>query len=365
MSLFFKKMKQLVLILFCATFLSSQAQSFESKEVTCVSDSLHLKGTLTYPSADGKYPVLLLISGTGPQDRNGAFAGHKPFQVMAETFTAQGYAVLRMDDRGVGESEGIYEEATTSDFVQDVLAELALLKNFSFIDTTKMGLLGHSEGGAVAFQVAAQSADVSFVISLAGLAIDGYTSLLLQNEAILHSASYIKPCLVDEYMDLYSCLFSTVKETPRDSLVTPYLEVAFNHWLSRQEPDSLQAMNMVGDSKGYFIRQYMRIAESAWYREMIAYDPSQYLPQITIPVLALNGDKDIMVTPDENLASLDSLLSLAGNTQYKLVRMPGHNHMFQECIDCNRKEMGSLPEAISQATLDTLSVWLEDLLLKN
>ncbi len=351
-------MRIISFLVFLLLFGIVDAQKYFSDSIQCYSDSILLAGTLTYPSQDGQYPAVIIISGTGKQDRDASFADHRPFYEIADCLTQKGFAVLRMDDRGVGKSKGLYEEATTKDFAKDVLAEIDFLKNNPHIDAARIGLIGHSEGGAVAFMLSATSPDVKFMVSLAGLAVDGYNSLIYQNKAILESSPYIDSTLVDDYMDLYTTLFKAVKDTPIKDEIDPVLDLVFEQWISSQTEESLKAFNMLDGRDINFIYRYKSIARSRWYREMIQYNPADYLSKITIPVLALNGDKDIMVTPDENLANIDHYLNLAGNKHYKLVRLEGHNHLFQHCKECTQSEMRNLPEPISQETLDILSEWL-------
>ncbi len=346
-----------VIFIICA-FFSVNAQTYFSEEVCCSSDSITLCGTLTYPDSIGRFPAVIIISGTGKQDRDGTFANHRPFYEIANYLTPLGFAVLRMDDREVGESGGNYDVATTRDFANDVLSEIDLLKSKSMIDTSRIGLIGHSEGGAVAFMLAAESPDVSFVVSLAGLAIDGYQSLILQNRALLESSPDIEQSLVEAYMNLYTLMFKVVKDTPIDVDVEPELRTTFQNWLEEQSDDELKKMNMNYGHDQMFLSRYLRMAKRDWYRQMINYSPDLYLNKITVPVLALNGDKDLMVTPTENLSSIEKGLEKAGNKNYKTVLLKNHNHMFQRCEKCTQQEIRSLPESISLETLTIIADWL-------
>ncbi len=338
--------------------LQMHAQVIVKDSVECLSDGLHLKGTLSYPESKKKHPAVIIISGTGEQDRDGTFAGHKPFAVIAERLNKNGFAVLRMDDRGVGESEGVYSEATTNDFANDVRAEIECLKKNPLINKNKIGLIGHSEGGAVAFMLASSCKDVKFLVSLAGLAVDGYTSLILQNRAILENSKYLKPEDVDIYMSIYTPLFKAIKNTVLDKPVDIVIDSVFQDWKAKQTEETLKSVHMDDGRDLDFLYRYKKIATTSWYRHMIQYNPADYLPRIKIPVLALNGDKDIMVTPDENLGNIEKLLKEAGNKHFKTVLMPNHNHMFQHCKECSQAEMRSLPEAISEETLDVVTEWL-------
>ncbi len=352
-------MKILIYISLLILCINLNAKDICKDSIQCYSDSLCLKGTLSYPCKEGKFPAVIIISGTGKQDRDGSFGDHKPFYEIAKCLNQIGFAVLRMDDRGVGESEGVYEEATTMDFVSDVKAEIELLKNHPNIDKDKIGLIGHSEGGAVAFMLASSNKDIKFMVSLAGLAVDGYTSLLLQNRAILENSKYVKSQDVDLYMSLYTNMFKAVKNTPIEIDIEPVLDSVFTMWRSKQSEENLIAMRMDDGRDLDFIYRYKKIAVKPWYRQMIQYNPEVYLSNILIPVLALNGDKDIMVTPEENLNNIDRLLTKAGNKNFKTVLLPDHNHMFQHCKECTQQEISNLPEAISKETLQILANWLK------
>ena len=161
-------------------------------------------------------------------------------------------------------------------------------------------------------------------------------------------------------MQLYITLFKIVKETPLDQDVEPELKKVFQEWLLNQSDDKLNAMDMIHGHDQMFLSRYTRMAQSKWYREMIQYNPAKYITKVKIPVLALNGDEDIMVTPDENLSNIDKYLKEAGNKNYKIVRLKNHNHMFQRCVECTQNEIPSLPEAISPETLETIYNWLKN-----
>lgn len=350
----------IICITLCIVF-QVEAQDYISENVTCYSDSISLCGSLTYPEGEGPFPTVIIVSGTGKQDRDGRFGEHRPFYEISDYLTRKGFAVLRMDDRGVGESSGVYEEATTLDFANDVLSEINFLKNKSIVDTAKIGLIGHSEGGAVAFIAAASSPDISFVISLAGLAIDGFESLILQNRAILKSYKNLTEDLVEDYMQLYVALFHTVKETPIDNDIELPLQKVFEQWKKQQPENKLKAMDMVNGHDQMFINRYIRSAKTRWYRQMIRYNPAEYISKIKVPVLALNGEKDIMVTPDENLAAIAKFLDEAENKSYKTIKLEGLNHMFQHCNECTMAEIPSLPEAIAPEVLKIMGDWLKEL----
>lgn len=360
---FFVSMKYFFLIIALFLGIYIHAQDIVEEDFVCTSDTIQLKGTLSYPSKGKHFPTIIIVSGTGQQDRDGTFGPHKPFKQMADYLSKSGYAVLRVDDRGTGESGGLYDIATTMDFVNDVTAELNQLKIHQKVNAKKIGLMGHSEGGAVAFIQASQNKDVKFIISLAGLAIDGYQSLILQNRALLQSDKYVKSELVEDYMGLFIPLFSAVKETKDTIDIEPVLQQVFEDWKTKQTAEKLKAMGMDDGRDQNFLYRYIRIASSDWYRQMIKYNPDQYLSNITLPVLALNGDKDIMVTADENLSSIERNLIKAGNKNYRILKMEGLNHMFQHCVECDNYELTKLPEAIAPEVLEEIQEWLEEVVM--
>jgi pimeloyl-ACP methyl ester carboxylesterase len=358
-------MKRLSLSVFCMfVFFSATSLPYKSDSVyyCSLNDSIHFGATFTYPADNKRSPAVIIVSGTGMQDRDGTFSGHRPFFTIADHLSGRGFAVLRVDDRGVGETSGNYADATTKDFAADVLAGIRYLKSRPEVDTAQIGLIGHSEGGCVAFMLAAGCSGVQFIITLAGVGVDGLEILKLQNEAILRSDKRLNDALKEEYMRLYNVLFDAVKEVPVDSPVDSALYQAFDAWQAGQSEELLKAMGMAQERGRMFISRYAYQANRKWYREMLLFDPAGYIPRIKIPVISLNGDRDIMVPARENLASIERLLKEGGNTRYKMAVMEGHNHLFQHCNECTREEMPELEEDISRETLDIIYEWLSTVL---
>lgn len=345
-------------------FFTIKAEKYNSDSIYFVNDTIRFGGTLTYPAREGKYPAVIIISGTGEQNRDGRFGEHRPFFRIADYLTQKGFAVLRIDDRGTGQTNGRYEDATTLDFAHDITAAIKYLKTRKEIDKKRIGLIGHSEGGCVAFMLAADCPDVSFMVSLAGVGVNGVEILKLQNDAILRSDKRIDQRLVDNYMSLYSSLFDAVKATPLNEKPDSALYKTFRIWKNNQSQETLKAMNMVNGRDQMFISRYAYHAAKAWYRVMINYDPAKFIPRIKIPLLAMNGDKDIMVPARQNLENIEYLLKKGKNKHYQISIMPGHNHMFQHCVECTQQEIPTLPEDISQQTLDTMYNWLSKEILQ-
>ena len=334
---------------------------YECREAAYAScDSIRIAGTVTIPRGEGPFPAAVIISGTGMQDRNGTFAGHKPFHRIADSLTRAGFVVLRSDDRGMGGSTGTYEFATTRDFACDVQAGIDFLKSLPEVDTSRIGVIGHSEGGAVAFMLGAESPDVAFVVSLAGVGVDGLKILKLQNRAILETTPGVTAAQVEAYMSLFNALFETVRATPTEQSVDAPLRETFTQWRERQDSATLASLNMVNGRDEMFIARYVWNAGKRWYREMIAYDPADYIPHIRVPVLAMNGDRDIMVPARENLASIRSLLERGSNTRHEVVTLPGLNHMFQRCVTGTQSEMRTLSDVFAPEAMRLLTAWLQE-----
>ena len=324
---------------------------YRSEDVCYAScDSIQVAGTLTIPRGKGPFPAAIIISGTGKQDRDGTFSGHKPFFKIADYLTRQ----------GTGETNGMYEEATTSDFARDAQAGIDYLKQRPEVDAKRIGVIGHSEGGQVALMLGADSPDVAFVISLAGVGVDGLQILKLQNEAILRTTPGMTPERVDQFMSLFNTLFDKVHAVPLEEPLDVPLRQAFDQWVAQQDEATLKAVNFNDGRDEMFFSRYLRQAQGRWYREMISYDLEDYIPRIHQPVLSLNGDKDIMVPAKENLASIKRLLDKGGNTRYKIVELPGLNHMFQRCKECTREEIPDLEDVFSEEALQIMGDWLRE-----
>ena len=334
----------------------------EEEIVVPVNDSIVLSGTLTRPRTRKRVPAVIILSGTGKQDRDASFTGHRPFARIADYLTRRGMAVLRLDDRGVGKSTGRYEEATTADFASDALRAVAVLKQNRHIRSSKIGLMGHSEGGAAAMMAAAASDDVAFVVSLAGLMTDGLTSLVLQNDAIIDSY----PGYSDEWRqtnkDFLRLLFRWVYEIPLSQSLAEPLRERFMEWTSMQNDTVLQ-MTGLKDREEMYLARYLRTADTQWYRRLMHYDPAEYIPRVHVPVLLLNGDCDILVPAKPNLSTADSLLHVGGNTRFETVILPGLNHMFQHCETCRQEEIPDLSDVFAEEALDEIYRFLKQYVL--
>jgi pimeloyl-ACP methyl ester carboxylesterase len=313
-----------------------------------------LAGTLTLPENAKNCPAVVLISGSGAQDRDETIFGHKPFWVIADYLTRNGIAVLRVDDRGVGGSEKNTQEATSEDFAGDVLAGIEFLKTKNEIDQQKIGLIGHSEGGIIAPMVANSSGDVAFVILLAGTGLNGERIIYKQVE-LLNRAAGMSEDQINEKLKLQKDIFEILRNE-KDSInrLERLREVYTNNTFQTMSDDQKKAIDS----------QIMAL-NSNWFRFFLTYDPYPALVKLKCPVLALIGSKDLQVSPKENLASIEKALTEGGNTNFKTMELEDLNHLFQTCKTGAFEEYAQIEETISPQVLKILSDWIVNFGIKN
>lgn len=312
---------------------------------------IKLAGTLTLPRTAGPHPVVVLISGSGPQDRNEELAEHKPFLVIADHLTRKGIAVLRYDDRGVAKSEGNFGLATTKDLATDASSAVAYLKTRTDIDQQHIGLMGHSEGGIIAPIVAAESNDVAFIVLLAGTGIPGDELLLMQSEAISNAQGISGPML-ERSLEINAGVFKIIKETTDET----ELETELSKYFLAEIPASFRPANM---TEAEFVKSQTSRVLSPWMKYFIKYNPAEILPQVKCPVLAVNGDKDLQVPSKVNLEAIKAGLAKGGNKQVKTIEFPNLNHLFQKTETGLPSEYGKLEETFSVEVLEELTRWLK------
>lgn len=334
--------------------------TYKSIEVSFSNKDLSLKfgGTLTLPDTAGskKYPAIILITGSGGQDRDETILGHKPFAVIADHLTKRGFAVLRVDDRGVGKSTGNHHLATSADFANDTESALDYLLHNKFIDTKNIGLIGHSEGGQIAPMVAAKRKEVKFIILLAGPGIPCADLMAEQNVAIFKSKG-LNPSTAEQYGPLFKkFVLSVVSSKDSVSAFANGLTVVQN-W---EAADSVKAIFKVAtESERFsFVKTMVTELYNPWFRYFIKYDPAPVLKKLNCAVLALNGSEDIQVLPRTNLAGIRNALQQSRTKNFEIKELPGLNHLFQTCNKCNLEEYATLEESFSPAALDIITEWL-------
>ncbi|MGA2849090.1 MAG: alpha/beta fold hydrolase [Terracidiphilus sp.] len=300
-----------------------------------------LAATLDLPNGKGPFPAVLLISGSGPNDRDESLLGHKPFLVLSDYLTRKGIVVLRADKRGVGKSTGDLGKATTADFASDAEAGVAWLKTRPEVDRHKIGLIGHSEGGIVAPMAAVADSSVAFVVMMAGSGVPGDQVIPEQVRLIAEANGESKEKADEEAVAERESL--TAVETEKDPK-------ALEHLLGVK----LAAEGMP-DAQ---IAAQIKAATSPWFRFFITYDPATALRKLTVPVLVLNGSLDLQVPPAQNLPAIRKALEEAGNKHFEVDELPGLNHLFQTAKTGSPSEYAEIEETMSPVALDKIATWI-------
>ncbi len=314
---------------------------------------IKLAGTLTLPEHGGPFPAVMLITGSGAQNRNEEIMNHRPFLVLADHLTKNGIAVLRVDDRGIGGSTGNVNDSTSEDFALDVLAGVDFLKNRKEIDSKKIGLIGHSEGGLIAPIVASQTKDVAFIVMMAGTGLTGEEIIYLQSRLIAQ-ASGVNNEDIEKNLEDQRKVFAVVKSGETVDIIKNTLHKMFLDDFNAMSEDERKAM---GDPEAAFEVQARQVT-SRWFRYFMSYDPTTHLKMVKCPVLAINGEKDLQVPPKENLAAIEQALREAGNMHVTIKELPGLNHLFQKATTGNPSEYAQISETINPEVLFLISSWI-------
>lgn len=329
---------------------------YSAEDVTFTHSDITLAGTLTLPAKDGPHPAVILISGSGQQDRDEAIPiipGYRPFQLIADHLTRQGIAVLRYDDRGVGQSTGDPSTATSADFAQDAEAGLTYLLSRPEINPKQIGLLGHSEGSLIAAMIAARNSNVAFVISMAGPAVSGYDLLLVQTERILRASDMTEDEVATALAEQRQALDLTVAG---DWAALEALLLEVGHRQIEDLPAEQKAA--LGDVDAYLQQQIAQsmISMQGWMRYFLTYNPSDDWAQVKVPVLALFGGLDLQVDQAQNLPAMEA--ALANNADVTIKLFEEANHLFQKAVTGSPEEYTTLPAEFVPRFLDTIGDWI-------
>lgn len=320
---------------------------YYSEEVSFKNNNANitLAGTLTLPAKEGNYPVVVLITGSGPQNRDEELMGHKPFLVIADYLTRNGIAVLRYDDRGTAQSTGNFESATSADFADDVESAIAYLTTRKEINKKKIGLIGHSEGGIIAPMVAARSKDVHFIVLLAGTGIRGDKLLLLQKEKIERQMGIAETEIAKAQKIIggaYNIVLNTKPgDTALASNIHTYLKQSAENKIPEEQINAITTQIL-----------------TPWMIYFLKYDPAPALEKTTCPVLVMNGDKDLQVPAKENLTAIQKALQKGNNKKVMIKEFTDFNHLFQECKTGLPNEYGIIEQTFSPVALHEITDWI-------
>jgi uncharacterized protein len=294
-------------------------------------------GTLTIPAGAGAHPAVILISGSGAQDRDETIFNHRPFHVLADSLSRRGIAVLRYDDRGVGKSTGDRSNATSVDFSEDAEGGLDFLGKRKEIDPKRIGFIGHSEGGLIAPMIAVRRPETAFIVLMAGSGVDGEQILYEQGQAVLKAQGASEERLAVQ-KQLQVKMFGIIRAEPDPETAATKLK------------------EVLGSSPA--VEQSIRNVNSMWFRYFLTYNPQPVLEKVKCPVLALNGSLDTQVVSTQNLPAIDATLKRGGNKDFETVMLPGLNHLMQTAKTGGVGEYSQIEETIAPAALEKIATWL-------
>jgi uncharacterized protein len=322
---------------------------YQTRDVTVNSvKGVTLAGTIVMPAGTGPFPAVVLVTGSGPQNRDEELMGHKPFLVIADYLARHGIASLRCDDRGVAKSTGTFGGATTADFADDAEAAVRFLKAQPGI--ARVGIVGHSEGGVIAPMVAARSTDVAFIVLLAGTGLRGDSLMLLQ-EAAIARAGGAPEAFLDRMHSANSRLFSAIIASHDPAEASTRLNAVIEQ-IVKELPENERELG----------RKQMAEARAQlmapWFMYFIKHDPAADLRRVHVPVLAMNGTLDLQVPSRQNLPAIAGALKQGGNTHVKIVELPGLNHLFQTAKTGLVAEYEQITETFSPTALEIMASWI-------
>ncbi|WP_339848346.1 alpha/beta fold hydrolase [uncultured Dokdonia sp.] len=315
---------------------------FKNKE-----DDIELSGTLTLPNYIKNPPVAIIISGSGPQNRDGDMFGHQLYYVLADYLTRQGIAVFRYDERGVGESSGTFKTAGIPESTRDATAALEYLKKRSYLKESKFGFIGHSIGGIIAPQIAATNDDVDFTVMLAGPGIDG-DQLMLSQKAALERLLNVPEAQIKQGLEIIGRAYEIIVNAPE------------NHRDLKNEVNAA-LLNKLGPNVP--AQQVESITNQITTPEIISLlrtKPSTYLSKVKTPILAMNGKKDLQVPYEENLEAIKEAFAASNNERTRTVAFEGLNHLFQESTTGALTEYSEIEQTMAPRALALIAKWIKE-----
>jgi hypothetical protein len=324
------------------------AYKIEEVKIENVAAKLSLAGTLTLPEKGQNFPAIVLIAGSGPQNRDCEIFGHKLFWIMADYFTKRGFAVLRLDDRGVGESTGDFSTATTADLATDIAAAFDFLQKDARLDKKRIGLLGHSEGGIIAPMLAAKNKKIAFVVLMAAPAVSIVELMIQQNKRIAELDGMPAEAL-EKNLKILAKIYAEINNPKNKNKTGDDIFALIEKDLDSDSPELAESVK----------KQINFFIDSKWFNYFLKIDPKSYLSRLTCPTLALQGGKDVQVTPEDNLAAMQTNLEKAKNKNFSCQLFPELNHLFQTANTGSPEEYAKIEETIAPEVLKVIGDWLE------
>lgn len=327
---------------------------YRSEDVTVPGPGgITLAGTFTAPNSGGPFAAVVLITGSGLQDRDETVAGHKPFLVLADYLTRQGVAVLRVDDRGFGKSTGDPSQATAEDIAQDAESAVAFLKTRKDVDSKKIGLVGHSEGGAIAPIVASRSKDVAFIVMMAGPGVP-IEDLIVRQLSDMARVGGASDAVINATAAAVHRMCHVATTTTDTKLMGQQLD-ALADSLAAQVGASNPEMARMASQQAHGISD---LIGTPGFRYALTLKPDEILRKVKQPVLAINGSLDLQVSAKENLPAIEKALRAGGNKDVTVMELPGLNHPFQTAKTGSPMEYAAIEETMSPVALKTISDWI-------
>lgn len=321
-------------------------------------EGITMAGEFTLPGTGKPKAAIVLVSGSGPQDRNaylGSQINHSPFLVLSDYLTRQGYAVLRYDDRGVGESTGDFKAATTDDFANDATAAVAYLRTRKELAGVPLGVAGHSEGGMIAPVVAAQDEALNFIILLAAPAVS-IDSLMLDQRRQVGRAMGQPEFLIARDEPALRAAYAWIKDNPGLSQ-EDYVDGLYGVFEAQLKNLPAALQKSITDPRA-FNAQYVAPLSNPWMRRFIAFEPKDFLQNLQIPVLAINGLKDTQVDGLTNLNAIAEIMATNGNEDVTITPLLDLNHLFQPADTGAPTEYGTIDTTFAPAALEAIGSWL-------
>jgi pimeloyl-ACP methyl ester carboxylesterase len=315
--------------------------------------------TITIPNGNGPFPAVVLITGSGQQNRDEQIAGHKPFAVIADHLTRNGFIVFRVDDRGIGQTTGDVLTATTLDFCGDINTSIEYLRSRKEVDKKRLALIGHSEGGMIAQMLASARKDIAAIVLLAAPGKSGEQVLVEQNRAFYANAG-----LPADYVNSYASLFTSILQHSKGESdidkIKSKVAAETESWIKTTPKNVVVATTGIfnEEKKTEFINKLSEMLNIPWVRYFLNFQPAEYLKKVTCKVFALNGARDIQVLSQSNLTVIEAALKVSKSQKYQIKEYEGLNHLFQKCKTCASTEYGMLDETISVEVLKDITSWL-------